>query len=341
MLLDHMLSIQEKTQMPTDYVLFNHGVNTREARPNAQYADALFKLIQQHYNQAPARTLKKVALYWGDVNQDQEQLLLKAYRDSSIWDQLWFRQLRENQFMQFIGDGALYISRLGGSKIADALEMQMTTGLQGFDPKEDRLHIVTHSMGTVILFDMLFTARWDPDDAPGHASVTAMRKELFGVYPNPAQGIRIGSISTMGSPIGFFSLMNADQSMVNAKDNASSTHDISTGLEQLLDSLYQELGRKLPWYNFAHPGDPIAYPLEKLLPQLVDGRKRYIDVQDILTHPTTLTDLLSEPFSQSLFALLHGGEAHNSYWQSDQVAKMIAQAIDRALQAPTAFDKAA
>ena len=43
----------------------------------------------------------------------------------------------------------------------------------------------------------------------------------------------------------------------------------------------------------------------------------------------------------AFFALLHGGEAHNSYWQSDQVAQQIAQAIERALQPPSAADKVA
>ncbi len=226
--------------------------------------------------------------------------------------------------------------------------------MQGYDPKEDRLHIVTHSMGTVILFDILFSARWEPDSAPGHVSVAAIRNGLFGVAPNSGQGIRLGSISTMGSPISFFSLLDVNNSMEDAKDpnksmedvkdangNIISTHDITPRLEKLLFSLYQVLGKKLPWYNFVHPGDPVAYPLEKLLPQLVDGESKYIDVQDILTHLTSLTDILTEPVSQTFFALLHGGEAHNSYWQSDQVAQQIAQAIERALQPPSAADKAA
>jgi hypothetical protein len=187
-------------------------------------------------------------------------------------------------------------------------------------------------MGTIILFDMLFSARWDPVDAPGHDSVEVIRSGLFGVSPNPGQGIRLGSISTMGSPIGFFSLMDVNQSTEDARDangNIISTHDITPRLEKLLDSLFKESGKKLPWYNFLHPGDPIAYPLEKLLPKLVDGKSQYIDIQDILTHLTTLTDLVTEPFSQTLFALLHGGEAHNSYWQSDLVAQQIAHAIER------------
>jgi len=321
--------------MPTDYVVFNHGVNTRDTRPQPEYADALFALIQKHFRQVPGRMLKKIALYWGDVNKDQEQNLLDAYQGSSIWDKLWFQQLREKQVMQFVGDGALYVSRFGGSRIAEVLEKQMTEGLQQPVSEEDRLHIVTHSMGTVILFDMLFSARWDPDYAPGHTCVEAFRDTLFGVSPNPTQGIRIGSITTMGSPIGFFSLMDVDQSMNDAKDdkgNIICTHDITPRLQQLLASLYQDLGRKLPWYNLVHPGDPVAYPLEKLLPQLVDVNKQYIDVYDIPTHLTSLTDFIAEPLSQTLFAILHGGEAHSSYWHSDEVAKNIARAIEQALQ---------
>ena len=313
--------------MPTDYVLFNHGVNTREECPQPNYADALFDLIQNYYNRAPARTLK-IALYWGDVGKDQEQNLLETYQASPIWEKLWFRQFRENQIMRFIGDGALYISRCYGSKLADVVEKQMLAGLNGFDPENDRLHIVTHSMGTVILFDMLFSARWDSSYTP----VTTIRNLLFGVSPNPTQGIRLGSISTMGSPIGFFSLINFDKTTNDPQDkrnNIICTHDITPHLEELLDNLRLELGKKLPWYNFVHPGDPVAYPLEKLLPQLVDEKGQYIDIQDILTHPTSLTDLLTQPWSQTTFALLHGGEAHGSYWQSDQVAQQIALAIER------------
>jgi hypothetical protein len=321
-------------EMPTDYLLFNHGVSTRDTRPQPTYADPLFDLVQRHYN-APGRTLKKVALYWGDVNVEEEQKLLKLYQASPIWQDLWFRDLREKQFMQFAGDAALYISRAVGAKVADVLEKQAVAGLKGYDPEEDRLHIVTHSMGTVILFDLLFSARWDPTYMPGHASVEVIRSGLFGVFPNPTQGIRLGSIATMGSPIGFFSLLDVTPAHSLEEEDAQghilSTHDITPRLEMFLESLYRELGTKLPWYNFIHPGDPIGYPLEKLLPSLIDGESKYIDIQDILTHPTSLTDFMTEPFSQTLLALLHGGEAHTSYWQSDLVAQKIAQAIEKAV----------
>ena len=323
--------------MPTDYVLFNHGVNDRDAHLQATYADSLFQLIQHYYRRAPSRTLKKVALYWGDVNKDEEERLLAAYRASAIWEKMWFRSLRETTIMRFVGDGALYMSRYVGAKVADVLKEQTLAGLAGFNPEEDRLHLVTHSMGTIILFDMLFSARWDPEHVPGHASVNTLRGLFFGVGPAPQCGIRLGSISTLGSPLGFFSLLDVNQEMEDGTDglgNILNSHDITPRLEQMLASLLHVLGRKLPWYNFVHPGDPVAYPLEKLLPQLVDRNNYYIDTQDVLVPPKRLTDILATPVSQDALALLHGMEAHGEYWESPDVAQRIAQAIEKAMPSP-------
>lgn len=322
--------------MPTDYILFNHGVNDRDTHGQATYADSLFQLIQSRYRGAPQRTLKKVALYWGDVNKDEEQRLLAAYQSSAIWEKMWFRSTRETTILRFVGDGALYMSRYVGAKVADALKEQTLAGLEGFNSEEDRLHLVTHSMGTIILFDMLFSARWDSEHVPGHASVDALRGLFFGVGPAPQCGIRIGSISTLGSPLGFFSLLDVNQDMESATDglgNVLNTHDITPRLEQMLASLLHVLGRKLPWFNFVHPGDPIAYPLEKLLPQLVDKNNYYIDTQDVLVPPKRLTDILAAPVSQDALALLHGMEAHGAYWESPEVAQKIVQAIEQAMPA--------
>lgn len=317
--------------MATDYILFNHGVHIRETGLQARYADALFDLIQSRCHLPPQRILKKVALYWGDVNRAEEHQLLTTYQASAIWEKMWFRSIRETAIMEFVGDGALYLSRYVGAKVADALKEQTLAGLAGFNPEEDRLHLVTHSMGTIILFDMLFSARWDPDYVPGHASVDAMRGLFFGVGPAPDCGIRLGSISTLGSPIGFFSLLDVDQSTENVTDGQGhilNTHDVTPRLEQMLASLLKELGQKLPWYNFVHPGDPVAYPLEKLLPQLVDRNNQYIDAQDILIPPTHLADVLTEPFSQDSIALLQSVEAHGQYWKSLDVVQKIVQAIE-------------
>lgn len=311
--------------MATDYILFVHGVNIR----SDDYADELFDLIRSSTSSLH-RKLEKIVLYWGDVNKEQEDALLKAYKASPIWKKFWFRELRETQMMQFAGDAALYLSRYVGAKVAK-LFVEKGIAALGNHQEKDRLHLVTHSLGTVILFDMLFSARWDQPGMPGAESVAIIRQVIFGVSPDPLAGIRLGSISTMGSPIGIFSLMDVDQQSMqdttNAQGDVICTHDITPRLTQLLKSLHDELGIMLPWRNYVHPGDPVAYPLSTLLPTMVDNDGHYLDVQDLLTHPADLSDFLTEPFSQTLLAMLHGGAAHHSYWQSKEVAHKIAQTI--------------
>jgi len=307
--------------MATDYILFIHGVNTREVREQPEYADPLFKLLQE-----TKPDLKKVALYWGKVNETAETDLLNKLHASPLWSQMWFRTFREKQILQFAGDAALYISRGIGARVINTLKTQALEGLKNAQPN-DHLHLVTHSWGTVILFDLLFASRWDDEKVPGHDDVMAIRDTIYGVSgknPNPLQGIQVASLHTMGSPVAIFSLMD----MSPGKDNTDSTssHDITPKLQKLLESLHEaRKGEKLPWRNYIHPGDPIAYTLEELMSSLVDGDKRYLDIRDLITQEAGLFDFLTE---QTVLALLHGGDAHGSYWNSKKVAQEISSVIE-------------
>ncbi|MDF5716789.1 MAG: hypothetical protein PUP93_23695 [Rhizonema sp. NSF051] len=71
----------------------------------------------------------------------------------------------------------------------------------------------------------------------------------------------------------------------------------------------------------------VVHPLTQLIPKLVDGKSQCIEIQDIFTHDTTLTDFLTNIVSQMTIALVHGGEAHGSYWQSKEVAQTIVNVI--------------
>lgn len=328
--------------MATDYLLFIHGVNTRKDDTQPSYADQLFELIKQHI-QPSARTIAPLIIYWGEANDQQENALLQAYKASSIWDKLWFQQFRETQLVRFAGDASRYLSRYVGGKVADIVAKELSTVKNA--SSDDRLHLVTHSLGTVILFDLLFSARWDQAGIDGYDSVMTIRDAVYGIKgnsSNPKQGIRLGSIFTMGSPLGIFSLIDVSpeaKDAKNAQGDVICTHDITPRLEQLLDNLHQELkGNKLPWRNFAHPGDPLACPLEVLIPNMVDGRKVYLDIHDVLI-PATVAEIMAEPFQEALLdlaagpfrqtvlTLMNGGSAHLSYLQSKHVAEGIAQVI--------------
>jgi hypothetical protein len=316
--------------MATDYVLFIHGVNTRRPREGKGYSDRLFSLIQnQSHKSNPSLTLKQVELYWGDLNQGPESRLREELEKSKDWNKFWFKDFRLNQLLQFAGDAALYISRSIGSKVVDRLLSQIQSQLKGYQ-ENDCLHIVSHSWGTIILFDVLFARRWDDPEIPGYNSVQTIRNTIFGIKPNPFSGIKIGGLYTMGSPISIFSLIDVKQGVDETATDSESTHDITPRLQTLLKSLGEKQnGKPLPWRNFAHPGDPIAYPLSNTLNNMVDGEKRYLDIQDIVMRNADLFDWLTMPISQTAFALIHGGDAHGSYWQSQEVAQTIANKISQ------------
>ncbi|MGL5836826.1 MAG: hypothetical protein ACRC1Z_26890, partial [Waterburya sp.] len=291
-----------------------------------EYAQDLIKGIK-----SKSHEFVPIPLYWGDVNEAAEKQLLNRLKDSPLWDDMWFRTFREQQLLQFAGDAALYISRHVGSKVVTRLKTDALQILQNAQ-SGDRLHLVTHSWGTVILFDILFATRWDDFKASGHEEVMAIRDCIFGLSgenDTTNQGIQLASIYTMGSPIAIFSLtsVNADP---NQSEASSSSHDITLRLQELLQNLYQARnGAKLPWRNFIHPGDPIAYPLKKLMKDLVDNDEKYIDFQDVITQEPRLLDLLKEPVSQTTLALLQGGKAHGSYWQSQQVIQEISSILPK------------
>lgn len=314
--------------MSTDYVLFLHGVNTREEGFQLGYADHLINLINDGLGSS--RKIEPIVPYWGDIGAEADKELLETIKKSPDYEKLWFQDFRFKTLLRFVGDGALYISRYKGAAVVETIIKCALKKLENYDYQTDRLHLVTHSWGTIILFDVLFAARWDEDDMPGCKSVSQLRDRIFGVEPNRDQGIRLASVHTMGSPVGLFYLMDVDQTTdekTNSLGAKINTHDITPRLERLLESLYKNLGKKLPWCNFVHPGDPIAYPLTQLIPKLVDGKSQFIDIQDIIIHNTTLTDFLTNIVSQMTIALVHGGEAHDSYWQSKEVAQTIVKVI--------------
>ncbi len=306
--------------MATDYVLFVHGVNTREQRENPQYASELIKSLKSQ-----SLDFRELPLYWGDVNKPAEEKLLERLQASPLWEQMWFRTFREQQLLQFAGDAALYISRHVGYKVIERLKTDALKVLQNAN-SDDSLHLVTHSWGTVILFDIFFATRWDDPKIPGHKEVMEIRDCIFGLSGENHgidEGIKLASIHTMGSPIAIFSLTS-----VNSSDGSS--HDITIKLKELFSSLYDARnGEKLPWRNFIHPGDPIAFPLKKLMIDLVDNEEKYLDFQDVISAESNLFSFLTEPMNQKSLALLQGGEAHGSYWQSQKVIEEISSVLKK------------
>lgn len=309
--------------MATDYILFVHGVKTRQKQVFINSAQSLCQSIQRSIG--TSRTVKPIYFFWGDLNQAAQRELLDGFEKSSKWKDYWFREFRTSQILEFVGDAALYLSRHVGTQVVRRFRDEALAPLQGAH-EDDRLHIVTHSFGTVILFDLLFAGRWDDpilDQSPSTQGirqvVDEIRNALFGLPPNPRSGVPIASLHTMGSPISLFSLLS-----VTNIGRGGSSHDLSPRLKDFLGRLHSLKKKPIPWCNFAHPGDPIAYPLEGVLSLLLDENVQYVQIQDVITDKGNPVNL---PFSQTLAPILWGGDAHLSYWKNDVVCRKISEVI--------------
>ncbi len=307
--------------MATDYILFVHGVKTRDPKAFQQTATGLTNRIKAALTDK-SRTIKPIPLFWGDLNISTQQRLRRGFEASPNWKDFWMRDFRTEQILEFVGDAALYISRYVGAQVAQQLKTQALEGLKDIK-SGDRLHLVTHSWGTVILFDILFATRWEDErldkvDPNVRQSVQNIRSALFGLQPSPQNGVPISSIHTMGSPIALFNLINVD---------GASTHDLTPKLKDFIKNLHDLQKRPVCWRNYAHPGDPIAYPLEGVMPMLLDDYIKYVDIDDVMIGGNSFPANILQPLSQTILPILMGGDFHGSYWTSDAVAKSIGQAI--------------
>ena len=309
---------------PTDYILFIHGVNVRDEAAYNREANQMFKNISATINN-PSRSLKPVILYWGNVGEDSTNSLLNELQNASTWDKFWFKKLRTDQFLSFVGDAAIYLSRFASSTIVRQItdqaidEMEMSPEEIKDPPEGDRLHLVTHSWGTVVLFDILFASRWDSPSVSEETRqlIGNIRRGFFGVGAGEEEksyGIPLASIHTMGSPIALFNLMNI---------NGSNSFDLTPKFNEFLEALHKKRKQPLAWRNYAHPGDPIAYPLEGVIPSLLGKGQKCVDVQDIMSPSSWIGGL----FGQSILPVIKGGNAHGSYWTEPKVAQMIGKVI--------------
>ncbi|AFY93409.1 hypothetical protein [Chamaesiphon minutus] len=312
--------------MATDYIIFVHGVKTRERDLFERTASEMFARMKPYLQSDSSRTFKPITLFWGDIAEDSTNLILNALKDSPTWSQFWFQKFRTEQVIPFVGDAALYLSRHVSVQIikqmtAQAIE-QMGLDLEEIQQKSkpdgDRLHLVTHSWGTVILFDIMFATRWEDVslDPEIIEFVNTLRSCFFGVG-NPEindLGMPIASIHTMGSPISLFNLLNA---------SGAKSFNLTPELKNFLSSLYQITGKPLPWFNYTHPGDPLAYPLKGVMDLSLGDANKFVTLEDIIAP----TNSWLQFFNQNIISIIQGGEAHNSYWTNELVSQKIGQVI--------------
>lgn len=316
------------TSTPTDYVMFVHGVKSRSKDEFHRSTQLIFDPINAKLKKA-GRNLVSVPCFWGDCGVSALNQLQDGLRGSKVWNDLWFRNFREQEILNFVGDGALYLSRSIGAEVVNRIYNTALTLLKNVS-HGDRLHLVTHSWGTVILLDILFAKRWSNQDFKAvdpktWENVQQIRNALFGLGDNPSIGLKLGSIHTMGSPIALFNLMNTGE---------LNSHDLAPDLRSFLQSLQLGTGKALPWNNYLHPADPIAYPLEGITAQFFnsgftpESGEQTVKVRDVLVKTNAWSEKLMAISKSTFISILYGGTAHNSYWKLPEIPIGIINTIE-------------
>ena len=290
-------------------VFFIHGVATKDAA----YSKSLQNLIKEEFIKRDqllpnffagfwGNVLKKTGQMWNWIHQDLQEIK-KARPDVDIKDIFRYQELREDFISEFFGDFFTYFNTDCGVDIRDTIAEQLWKFLK-HHPEDEELHIVTHSLGTVILWDVLFSDRFACDD-PAHTI-----RSLIAPSSANESGRRasLKSITTMGSPILFCNMMlDVEPEKVKA---FAAKHD----------------PEPLRWLNIIHASDIVAYPLQtsmnaKLIPNLF-FRDKFIWADANGAEKT------ARMFGQAHAAMALGvSDAHCSYWRSRGTARLIASNI--------------
>jgi hypothetical protein len=289
-------------------VFFIHGVAIRDANYSKHLQDLLRKRFFRCERPLPhycpgfwGAVLKQTGQIWNWVHQDLEDLK-KKHPGVNVQDVFRYREFREDFISQFCGDALTYFNTERGEHIRDTIADQLWQFIK-HHPQDNDLHIVTHSLGTVILWDVLFSDRFASDD-PAHT----IRSLISASNGGSDRKVCLRSITTMGSPILFFNMML----------------DVAPERVKAFASQYQE--NPLRWINILHSSDIIAYPLQSsmsahLMPNLF-FRDKYIWAD------ANGGEQVARALGQGHAAMaMSVTDAHCSYWHSPGVARLIVSNI--------------
>lgn len=286
-------------------IFFIHGVATRDVK----YADPLKRSIQESFAQLGktlpyfhscfwGNALNDVSRMWNLIHQDLQNYK-KKHPQSDIQEIFRYQTFREGFLSEFVGDMFTYLNPKRGVEIRKAIAQQLLAFIKDH-PEETELHIVSHSLGTVILWDVLFSERFDSKDPAFY-----IRSVINGLASDrEARKLQLKSITTMGSPILFFN------TMLNINPN------------RVKEFTLNYRNDSLRWLNIIHASDVIAYPL---------GAGLAIDETYCLQHEDVYisTDAnFAEKAARSIGQMeaamaLGAGEAHVAYWRCGKTSSLI------------------
>lgn len=290
-------------------VFFIHGVNTRKS----DYADILIKKIRAELVKSnPKYPANFYASFWGNsfnnkkdetvsliekdflraTNQHPEYKLLRR-------DIYRYQKQRKQVIGNFLGDFLIYQNPRRGREIRKVISSQINQFFEDHSTAND-VHFIAHSLGSLILWDLLFSNDLEEDD-PAFSFRDRLRRK------------NIASITTLGSPLLFLKqMLDIDFSIVNKWLDVKASKD------------FPYLMR---WVNIIHSSDLVAYPLAAAIEKELDPKVFFCD-QYIWLDANIAEAALHLTSGQSDSAMVIGAEsAHSSYFKDIKDGSITARLI--------------
>jgi hypothetical protein len=279
-------------------VWFLHGASVRRS----EYADPLRSRLIEAFSNRGLTLPEFYSSYWGDalgstndiwdfVQQDLEAFRWD-YPGVDLDDVFHYRQRREQLISGFFNDIFKYLNTESGKEIRRTIALQFLNFLTD-NPFEGELHIVAHSLSSVILWDILFAQDYSAADP-----ATYIRGAIQGLSDSATgRKVKLGSITTLGCPLLIFKDL--------VKVEAAPLSQLAGGY----------LGEPLRWINVIHASDVFAYPLRSSF-ELDDSalffRDQYLGERNFLKK--SLGDVTMA------LGLIND---HSQYWRSKRVSQIV------------------
>ena len=310
-------------------VFFIHGVATR----TVQYADDLKVLLREEFTTRGEPIPQFHSSFWGDVLSDvgkiwnwihQDLQTLKTQDPSvDIGEIFRYQQFRQGLLSEFVGDAFTYLNPERGAKIRELIADHLYDFIR-LNPEASDIHIVAHSLGSVILWDILFSDRFNDNDP-----AFKIRQIIKGLsHSSETRKVVLRSITTIGSPILFFNTMLG----------------VTPEMLKTFFNKYQQ--QPLRWMNIIHASDIIAYPLRssfniepccnfffKDIYLQTDANNAEKTVRNFTKSTEKFIQAVGQlnaaiPAAISQTPIIAGaGDAHIGYWNCPKTAELIASNI--------------
>lgn len=286
-------------------VFFIHGVATRDVN----YADPLKSLIKDEFIRREEPLPHFHSSFWGNVLRDVDKMWhwieqdLQSFKkdnpEADLDEIFRYKKFREGFLSQFFGDLLTYLNSDCGVEIRKIIAQDLYKFIQKY-PEETDLHIVAHSLGSVILWDVLFSDRFLPKDPAFY-----IRELINGLgKSNSVRKVNLKSITTIGSPILFLNTMLAVK---------------PEKVENFVETYQNE---PFKWMNVIHSSDIIAYPIRSSLS--IKPSSKFIFQDEYIFSDANYLEKAARSIGQLEAAMALGmADAHVGYFKCQKTARLV------------------